>query len=315
MSHLCKYCYGRGVRTTKRSLFENKYVRTDLACESGRVAPADCKGAVYERKEYESITVERLNVLNESGEEETGKEIGCYVTVSGAAVRLDLGQDTVLSSIIEKEIRRLCEKTVGITITKSTRVLVAGVGNAMISSDSLGPMTAEMISPTRHLMSVDEFKFLECSEVSVIKTAVLGQTGIESSELIKSICEKISPDIVVTVDALAARSVSRLASTIQLSDTGISPGSGIGNARRHIDKKALGVPVISIGVPTVVDSATLIFDTLDEAGIEELDDRIIKTLENSRSFFVTPKDCDFVNQRISKILSNAIGEVFGCKDL
>ena len=105
MSHLCKYCYGRGVRTTKRSLFENKYVRTDLACESGRVAPADCKGAVYERKEYESITVERLNVLNESGEEETGKEIGCYVTVSGAAVRLDLGQDTVLSSIIEKEIR------------------------------------------------------------------------------------------------------------------------------------------------------------------------------------------------------------------
>ena len=190
MSHLCKYCYGRGVRTTKRSLFENKYVRTDLACESGRVAPADCKGAVYERKEDESITVERLNVLNESGEEETGKEIGCYVTVSGAAVRLDLGQDTVLSSIIEKEIRRLCEKTVGITITKSTRVLVAGVGNAMISSDSLGPMTAEMISPTRHLMSVDEFKFLECSEVSVIKTAVLGQTGIESSELIKSICEK-----------------------------------------------------------------------------------------------------------------------------
>lgn len=291
--------------------YERRFVQTDLACESGRISPSDCEGCRYSRKDYGNVTVERLDILNDEGKRALEREIGSYVTVSGDAVRKDVGQDTVLSGILEKEIKKLSEKTLSQKITKQTKVLIAGIGNELISSDSLGPVTAGMISPTRHLAEVPAFKSFGFCEVSVIKTAVLGQTGIESSEIIKSVCDKIHPDIVVAIDALAARSSSRLASTVQISDIGISPGGGINNNRPTIGKENLGIPVISIGVPTVVNSSTLIFDALYDSGIRELDDKMVEKLENSKKFFVTTKDCDLVSRRLSCVISAALNGVFG----
>lgn len=288
-------------------------MRTDLACESGKISPPSCDGTSYERSDYGNIIVERLEVFNEEGQRETGKEPGAYTTLSGEALKHDIGQDNEVGIIIEKELKALFEKTVKTSIENDSRILIAGIGNAMISADSLGPMTAEMISPTRHLIGLESFRFIKCSNVAVIKTAVLGQTGIESFEIIKSVCDRIKPDVVIAIDALAARSASRLASTIQLSNAGISPGSGIGNTRADINKDKLGIPVISIGVPTVVNSSTLIFDALSEAGINDFDDKTLKRLDSSENFFVTTKDCDITNERLSKILSNAINRTFGIK--
>lgn len=301
--------------TTKKSDFEGRYVRTDLACESGSISPEEIKGALYERIENGGITTERLHVLNEEGEIETGKKKGRYITVSGSGIKRDLGKDEDLTAIISNEIKKLCKAALEGEIGRSTKVLIAGIGNRMITSDALGPMTADNISPTRHIASFGQFSTFPFSQVSIIKTAVMGQTGIESSEILKAVAEKTRPDIILTVDALAARSVSRLASTIQLSDTGISPGSGIGNTRDDINKDTMGVPVISIGVPTVVNSSTLIYDALDKAGIDDISHSLVEVLDNSKSFFVSPKECDFVNIRLSRILSEAISDVFGCRGL
>lgn len=292
-----------------------KYVRTDLACESGTISPKDGSGTSYKRSNYGNITVERLEIFNEEGARITGKGTGSYTTISGEALKHDIGQDAEVAVIIENELKVLFEKTLHSSIKNSSRILIAGIGNAMISADSLGPMTAEMISPTRHLVSLDGFRFIKCSNVAVIKTEVLGQTGIESFEIIKAVCDRIKPDVVIAIDALAARSASRLASTIQLSNAGISPGSGIGNTRADISKDKLGIPVISIGVPTVVNSSTLIFDALSEAGINDLDKKTVQKLDSFENFFVTTKDCDITNERLSKILSCAVNGAFGIKEL
>lgn len=299
----------------KKSEYEKIYVRTDLACESGMISPAKSGGCDYRRKEYGNITVEQLDVLNEEGVRDTEKEIGRYITVSGDAVRHDTGQDCALSGILEREIRSIAERAVSAPITEETRILVAGIGNELISSDSLGPAVAGMVAPTRHLTGISAFSDFNFCEVSVIKTAVLGQTGIESSEIVKSLCNEIKPNLIVAVDALAARSMSRLASTVQISDTGIAPGAGIGNSRLHIDRENLGVPVISIGVPTVVNTSTLLFDTLYSCGITELDSEVRKKLDNSKQFFMTTKDCDLVCSRLSKIISSALNGAFAYSTL
>ena len=147
-------------------------------------------------------------------------------------------------------------------------------------------------------------------QLSALAPGVLGQTGMEAADLIRGAVDAVHPDVVLAIDALAARSTERLASTFQLSDTGISPGSGIGNRRRAIDRASIGVPVISLGIPTVVDSATLIGDALRKAGIEDMDDRLRAVLENRRQFFVSPKESDLITAQTAILLTSAIEEAF-----
>ena len=139
---------------------------------------------------------------------------------------------------------------------------------------------------------------------------MLGQTGIETLELLRGAVRSVRPNLVVVVDALAARSCSRLASTVQISDSGIVPGSGVGNYRAAITSETLGVPVIAIGVPTVVNSSTLVWDALKEAHIVEIGDELQAVLENGKSFFVSPKESDLISDAVSELLSDAISEAF-----
>ena len=146
--------------------------------------------------------------------------------------------------------------------------------------------------------------------VSAFVPGVLAQTGIETLELIQGVVANTSPDVVLVIDALAARSTQRLGRTVQISDAGISPGSGIGNMRKDINKETLGVPVIAIGVPTVVDSTTLVYDALEAAYTKNIPKDMLEALDNNRSFFVTPKECDILCQSISSLLADALEKTF-----
>ena len=155
------------------------------------------------------------------------------------------------------------------------------------------------------------FDRIGCSSISAIAPGTLGQTGMEAQSLLANAIESVNPDAVIVIDALAAKSTERLAATVQLSDTGICPGSGIGNARSEISRETVGVPVIALGVPTVIDSSTLVFDVLEQAGIEDVSSDIEKILEGGRDFFVSPKESDIIIDGVSALLASAIEKAFG----
>ena len=217
-----------------------------------------------------------------------------------------------MSTLIAREIRRFTRALSGKEINNDFCILVAGLGNLDITADSVGPLTAKKITVTRHLrnMAPQIYEDLGVCEISAFLPGVLGQTGIETLELIRGAVENSEPDIVIAVDALAARSCERLATTVQLSDSGINPGSGIGNLRKAISYETLGVPVISLGVPTVVDSSTLVYEALMKAGIDDVGEDLRSVLENGKSFFVTPKESDVISDGISTILAESITRAF-----
>jgi len=295
---------------------KNKYINTDLACESGRIDPEEYVHAKYRRKVIGDAVVETLTVEDEAGREETGKDPGRYVTVSDEGLKDGTSDIQALGEIIGKELTLLAERASGSKPGRGSRVLVTGLGNRFITPDALGSKCADKISATRHVMG--EYKIFDeigCSEVSVIKPGVLAQTGIESSDYIKGVADRIKPDLIIVIDAMAARKTSRLATTVQLSDVGLSPGKGIGNHRPAIDRASMGYPVISIGSPTVVCSSTLVWDVLDEAGVDEVSPELERILENGKSFFVSLNDSDAVTDRLSDVISRGVNIALGTSAL
>ncbi len=284
-----------------------KYLRTDLAAEGSPMPDSSLRGVKYEEENINSFNVARLHIQNEDGAKEIGKPIGHYVTVGfPGRENFDDEKTEKLINAVSNEIKKLAESMCPSGINS---ILVAGLGNRKITSDSLGPNCTDNISITRHLNYQDsEKKYFP--EVSAIAPGVLAQTGIETVELIRGAAENCHPSLVIAVDALASRSVGRLASTIQLSDTGIAPGSGIGNHRKKISSETIGFPVMAIGVPTVVDSATLVLDALERAGIEDYPDTLIPILEEGSNFFVTLKDSDLALRELSRILFEALNLFF-----
>lgn len=268
--------------------------RTDLALERcENLNRNNLEGIEIKSYCSDGATVTRIDVLDERGEKTVGKPTGRYVTVEVApfakhAQFIDKSFDAVT-----REIRDI--------LPEKGSVLVAGLGNSEITPDALGPKCASMIFATRHitgeLLKETGFEGLRC--VSAFPTGVLGETGAEAVEMIKGVTAELKPDVVITVDALAARDVSRLGTTIQMCNTGIIPGSGVGNARLEISERTIGVPVISIGVPTVVDAATLIFDF---AG--EIDEKILEG--KAENMMVTPREVDLMIERAAKLTSLAI---------
>ncbi len=293
-----------------------KYITTDLVCETGRTDPSEYRFAEYKRRCAGSTTVETLAVEGEDAERESGRPCGHYVTISDGTLTEPRGRSQSVREALRRELTVLSERAVGEKISPSTKVLVAGLGNRFMAPDALGARCADKVNATRHVKSEFEiFDELGCSDVCTVDPGVLAETGIESYDLIKGAVEKVAPDLVIVVDALAARSTSRLATTVQLSDTGLSPGGGIGNRRPAIDEESLGCPVISIGVPTVVNSSTLIFDALRQAGIEEISPPLEKILDNGKSFFVSLNDSGMIVERLSDIISYAINSAFGTEGL
>ncbi|MBR3779788.1 MAG: GPR endopeptidase [Clostridia bacterium] len=266
--------------------------RTDLALEKcENLDEKSLEGIRIEVIEKTDAKITRIDVLNEKGEKTVGKPTGRYVTVEVTPfARHAQFIDGSLGAVAE-EIRRI--------LPEKGSVLVAGLGNMSITPDALGPKCASMIFATRHitgeLLRSTGLSGLRC--VTSVATGVTGETGAEAGEIIKGIVQTLNPDIVITVDALAARNVNRLGTTIQMCDTGIVPGSGVGNSRQEISEKTVGVPVVSIGVPTVVDAATLIMDCTGEEK---------RVFEKTESMMVTPREVDLMIERAAKLTSLAI---------
>ena len=271
-------------------------LRTDLALERQEIVNTDEEDGVKVKKhEEENASVTEIEITSAAGAEKIGKPIGKYITV-------ELPEFSTDSEITDGRLKAVSECIKSLLPESDGAVLVAGLGNSDITPDALGPYTAKKIFATRHIDNklANELGFPNLRPVSAITFGVLGQTGVETAEVIKGIVNTISPCAVITVDALASRNLSRLGNTVQITDTGITPGSGVGNHRAEINEKALGVPVIAIGVPTVVDAATLVNDITEETKIKA------EMQEQAVNMMVTPREIDVMIERAAKFVALAV---------
>ncbi len=268
-------------------------VRTDLALEEKELNP-DCENGVESQEEVNGdIKITRIKIKNSVGEKAIGKPIGTYVTVEMPPLTDNGELNEVIVDSISGELQKF--------LPQSGLVLVAGLGNTSITPDAIGPKTANGILATRHIegeiarsIGLDDMR-----PVAVIAPGVLGQTGIETGEIIAGIAELIKPTAVIVIDALASRCLSRLGCTVQMSDAGICPGSGVGNKRAEISKRTVGVPVIAVGVPTVVDAVTLAQDLTGHECNDTVNPRGAKMI-------VTPQEIDLLISRGAETLSRAV---------
>ena len=312
----------------------NFHVRTDLALEARESFEEDdvkIRGVRVETREDEEkeIRTTMVKIETENGARTMGKPVGTYITMEAPNMS---GQDEDYHREISEELAYHLKKMIG---EREQSVLVVGLGNRDVTPDALGPRVVSNIEITRHMIREYGRAALEgkrANEVSSLVPGVMAQTGMETLEIIKGVVEETRPDVVLVIDALAARNTRRLSRTIQISDTGINPGSGVGNHRNGINKEALGVPVISIGVPTVVDAATIVGDTMEEM-VETLDSsgkvrgfggalgeppepgdtEMIRELlsPHLNTMYVTPKDIDETVKRISFTISEGINIALG----
>jgi len=239
-----------------KARYKKRYGGSDLATERRR-ADLSCDGVNYKKERCPVGIWERIRITTEEGAKSIQRPIGSYDTLT--LPRMDMLEPSEIEDVKEEIARELCRLADSV-IQYPERILVVGLGNPDLTPDAVGTECAKEIYPTMQIMQFDDemFNQLECSELAVIAPSVSGKSGIESSVIVKGVCEKIKPDLVIAVDSLASRSVKRLGTTIQLCDTGIHAGSGVGSHVNAIDEKALGIPVIAIGVPTVIDSMQLI---------------------------------------------------------
>lgn len=290
-------------------------VRTDLAVEAKE--NLDKSGeerngiSVREERDPErEIYTTTVKIETENSAKAIGKPIGCYITMEVPDMGSeDDGYHRSISESLAEKVRRIRKR-------KKGSVLIVGLGNRNVTPDALGPLVMDNLKITRHLAK--EFGLLEegQTQVSALVPGVMAQTGMESMEIIRGVVEKTRPDTVIVVDALAARSMKRLNRTIQISDAGIHPGSGVGNHRCRLNQETLGVPVIAIGVPTVVDAATIVYDAIEQTALEE--DQIQyfreKMAPGLNTMFVTPKDIDETVKRVSYTISEALNMAFSSQN-
>ncbi len=269
---------------------------TDLALERQEISGAQSiNGISTETENFEKVKVTRITVDTDEGAQMLSKPKGKYVTVHMPSFSLGNELDKDELAILTKEISSF--------LPDDGTVLVAGLGNMQITPDALGPKVTSHILATRHIFrELARIPGLEnLRPVASVSPGVLGQTGIETGEIIRGVTDNIKPSAVIVIDALASRSLSHLGTTIQICDTGISPGSGVGNKRKRIDESTLGTKVISIGIPTVVDAVTLATDIAEKSGNSP-----DCFLPESEKMMVTPKEIDLLIEHASKFLSMAI---------
>lgn len=303
-------------------------VRTDLALETREIYKSEfgkeVDGLLVEEKEINDIKITTVDIVNEQGEKIMGKPQGRYIT-------LEMPEYTHYDGEIKDNVAHLLGETLSniINIKEDKLALVVGLGNWNVTPDALGPDVVEKIMVTRHLKKIMPDKIDDSVRpVCAIAPGVLGITGIETGEIIKSLVDRIKPHIVICVDALGSRRLKRVARTIQISNTGISPGAGVGNNRMEINEKNLGIPVIAIGVPTVVDAATIANDAMDLVLDEMINQstkggdfyEALKSIDKDEKnllikdlltpyvgdLMVTPKEVDDIIDSVSKIISDGI---------
>lgn len=303
--------------------------RTDLASErrdlykKANSIENEIQGIESEKEEInENLSVERVKITNEEGEKAIGKPRGNYITID--IKKLKIAQDEDIEKYAEILSQEL-KKIIDIHIDKQGEILVVGLGNIYVTPDSLGPKVINEIEVTRHIINyLPQYVEEGTRMVSAISPGVLGTTGIETLEILKGIVDNINPKLLIVIDALASRSIERISSTIQISDTGIVPGAGVGNKRAEISKDTLGIPVVAIGIPTVVETAVLVNDSLDmfisklqeeaksndylnnlkeQDNYEEIKQALIP---GDFNLIVTPKEIDDLIENMSEVVSKGI---------
>lgn len=305
--------------------------RTDLASERRDIynkankLENDIDGIESEKEEInENLKIERVKITNENGEKAIGKPIGNYITID--VKNLKIAQDDEIekaSEVLSNELKRIID----LHVDKKEEVLVVGLGNIYVTPDSLGPKVINEIEVTRHIIKyLPQYVEEGTREISAVSPGVLGTTGIETVEILKGIVDNVKPKLLIVIDALASRSIERISSTIQISDTGIVPGAGVGNTRKELSQKTLNIPVIALGVPMVVETAVLVNDSLDlfikklqdeaksndylnnlkqEDNYEEIKEVLVP---NDYNLIVTPKEIDDLIENMKDIVAKGINQ-------
>ena len=266
---------------------------TDLALERHR-ADLSLPGVEYSKEATSVGSWERIKISTKNGAEAIGRPLGLYDTMSMKRVDfLDSNEILDAQDEVASELGRMLEDS----DIFPGRLLVAGLGNPDLTPDSVGSACAKVVKPTMHIKELDRrlFEGLGCAEIAVIAPGVMATSGLDAAITLKGICDLIRPDAVIAIDALSARSVERLGTTVQICNSGISPGSGIGNPRLSIGVETLGVPVIAVGIPTVIDSRIL----CDEGA------------HSCEPMLVSPKEIDEIVSAAAKIIGGAINRAFG----
>lgn len=256
--------------------------RTDLASEAiknGNIA--DLEGITERSEEFKGVKITTVEIATDSASKRINKPKGKYITINVSSFLSPTERERIETEAVAKVVSDL----IG-----DGKVLVAGLGNTDITPDAVGPLSVSKIFATRHISQsgVEIDGLGDLREITAVATGVLGKTGLESAETVKCICDYVKPDCVIVIDALACSEISRLGTTVQITDSGIAPGSGVKNTRKELSQKSLGVPVVAIGVPTVIDASVL--------------------SENAGEMMVTPRDIDAVVSRASKVISLAVNK-------
>ena len=310
-------------------------VRTDLALEATESVRKSEAGnlrgiAIEEYDAMEDVHISKVVILSKNAAKSMGKPMGTYITLEAADLQeSDEDYHREISKELAKQLRGVLPD-----IHEEKSILVVGLGNRDVTADSLGPCTVDNLFITRHIIKEygkQAYRVPKIHQISALVPGVMAKTGMETAEIIKGVIKETKPDIVIVIDALAARSTKRLNRTVQITDTGIHPGSGVGNHRNKLNQESLGVPVIAVGVPTVVSAAAIVYDTLDALTTVleqsevtsslsgtiksmDMDDqyRLIQELLHPRlgPMFVTPKDIDAVVKRLSFTISEGMNMAF-----
>lgn len=277
--------------------------RTDLALEARELWQESAErtsrlsGVKATKTKLEGYLLTRVDILNEKGAQALGKPQGSYLTIDLTTFwqrKADFFERAVRA--VGGQLRTM--------LPQEGAALVVGLGNPSMTPDAVGPLAADSVLITRHLISAMPRHFSGFRPVAVFRAGVLGTTGVESAEAVRGLAAQVQPSFIIVIDALASRRCERVCTTVQLSDTGIVPGSGVGNHRAALNQETLGVPVFAVGVPTVVDAATLAADLLEESGFTEIDEE--KLRGGRENLMVTPRDIDQQVRDLGKVIGYGI---------
>lgn len=287
------------------------FFRTDMAVErrdlykNANKIEDEIKGVECEEEKKQDLTITRVKITDEDGEKALNKKIGNYITIDTKRINnISVETEQEIINAITGELKKIID----MHIKKDDEVLVVGLGNLYSTPDSLGAKVVQNIEITRHIKiylpnCIDK----NTRSISAVTPGVLGTTGIETLEIVKGIVSNVKPKLIIAIDSLCSKNIDRINKSIQITDTGIVPGGGVGNAREELSIETLGVPVIAIGIPTVLDAATIVINTLDLCEISISEEKIIEKMNlNNFNFIVTPKEIDSLIENMSGIVSESI---------
>jgi len=295
--------------------------RTDIFKKNNNITD-NIDGIETDIREEGNIKITEVKVTNENGANSIGKPIGSYITIDIKKLKLATDEDIEnYGNVLSNELKKLIDKHA----EKQDEILVVGLGNIYVTPDSLGPKVINEIDVTRHILKyMPEVLEEGTRAVSAISPGVLGTTGMETLEIVNGIVNNVNPKLIIVIDALASRSMDRISSSIQLADTGIVPGAGVGNTRKELSRNTLNIPVIALGIPTVVESAVLVNDCLDlfigklqqeaksndylnklkeQDNYEEIKEALIP---NDYNMIVTPKEIDDLIENMKDVIARGI---------